>query len=370
MFQSKPKLPNLIDGKIYDAGSRIATSKEMRLANLSFHVSKITSRPEISRRNTVIFPIFSEFGSEILMPVYILPKLMQERYRGKKSIVLTWFGRKFLYSHLVDEVWELDEKHQPLREMCRAFHHNSINLKRCEKLLEHYGNVVSSNEYGYIAVGQLYKNIKEFKKSAVWLPEPSLEKINHIKQFIKPNSVGITARNRKCYGRNFKWDFYKSIIDLIKSMGYNPVWMGERQTTLKCEDSSILDFTQMEESNDLEYTFALTKQLKFTLQFFTASTRIASLSSVPQILFESDQQVLSSGQGQEMQRLLLTDRSNLLKLVVSHFWNMYDNPEIAVRHVAKAIDEINEGNYSILIGQVDNPDYIKFLIDTDTRFEK
>ena len=143
-----------------------------------------------------------------------------------------WYGREFLYRHLVDEYWELKEEFQHLREYCRAFHHSSKNLKRIEKQATDHGRVLGAGDIGNVMVyprvmscplefksgvkcpgrvsqfedcqrclkcgtkfpheGLMYDAIASNKR-ATWLPAPVMEKMETARGLLPPNAVGVTA---------------------------------------------------------------------------------------------------------------------------------------------------------------------------------
>jgi hypothetical protein len=358
-------------------------SKEPHISDIKFNVHKFTKRSKPKdKRNLVIFPCFSEFGTEILGVLYCIPKMMGEKYMGKYSIVMGWYGRAYLYKHLVDEFWEIKEEFQWLREYCRAFYHHSVNLRRLEDNVSQYGKVVSHYEFGNIAnyprlyecqkcrgevseVGSfqacskcniVYPGVGIFKdpinaiKEARWLPNPSVEKVKLVSKYLKPNSIGITARNRQTYGRNLPSIFYERLIYLIEDMGYNPIWIGEKQTIHSCPFSRITDFSTMPEANDLESTLALVSQLKYTIQFWTASTRLAGLVGTPYILFESPDQLFGGTitPGHEGYRLFLCTRGPR-KLVVSHFRDLSDDNNKGLLLSKQAIRGVEVGDYTEII---------------------
>jgi hypothetical protein len=81
----------------------------------------------------------------------------------------------------------------------------------------------------------------------------------------------------------------------------------------------------MPESRDLELVLAIISHLKFTVQFWTASTRLASAMKVPWLLFESPNQIV--GNGQEGIRIALTTDEDKKKLVLSNYFNVLENQE-------------------------------------------
>jgi hypothetical protein len=362
MFQTKIYPHTIVDGKIYNVGSRLPTPVEKMLGSMNFKIIKCNNRPKPGRRNCVIFSLMGEFGSNTIAGIACISFLMRDRYAGKYSTVLTWPGTSYLYKHLVDEIIEIFPEHGYLKEYTRAFHHNSKNLKRLEVLLDYHGTVIGANELGKIALTEIYPKIPDVKLDTVFPPTPSQDKMDSIRKYIKSNSVIVTGRNRACYGRNLSPEFYGNLIKSIKDKGYNVIWTGD-ETSLPCPPGDVIDFTKTPESKDIECTFALTSQVKATVQFFTASHRIAAMSGTPHIITESDQQVLSkTASGQEGYRMFLADKDNKRKIIISHFWNAYYAQDKCIELVLQALQEIEQNNFAPIIGQVENPDYIKFLL--------
>lgn len=376
---------------------KIKKITEPLIENINFNIHKFSNRPRPNdKRNIRIFPCFSEFGCEIIAAIYCLPKLLQNKYIGKYTIVLGWHGRSYLYKHLVDEFWEINEEHQWLREHSRAFHHVSKNLKKVEKKAKDIGIVVDgeiaqmavfptlticpairnkkrcNGEITLIKSGQLCKkcglifhspgifnDVVQTKKEAVWLPSPSANKLVIAKErYLKANSVGVVARNRKTYGRNLPPIFYERLIYLLEDLGYNPIWLGEPASTLECPIKRITDFRSSEDSKDLEMTLALVSQLKFTIQFWTASSRLSGIVGTPYIIFESPDQIF--GKGQEGFRINLSTKEER-KLVISHFKQCLENQTETLETVKKAIKEIEDNNYKDIIGQVGSSEFIEKL---------
>ena len=357
---------------------------EESIEEVGFKINKFNARVRPSKKDTVIFSCFSEFGTEILGSVYCIPILMN-RLRGKYSIVMGWKGRSFLYRHLVDEFWEIDEKHMWLRKYCRAFHHHSRNLSKIEERASQEGTLIGAAEMGNVAVfptlsicpacGKsirqtkaaqicrscnasfwvpgLFEDVNNSKKKAVW-PFVSDEKRLAMSKYLKPNSVGITARNRSCYGRNLPPIFYERLIYLLEDMGYNPVWLGEQTSIHPCPFDRIFDFSKMPESDDLECTLGLVSNLKFTIQFWTASTRLAGMVGTPYILFESPDQILggAGSPGHEGLRLNLCTRGQS-KIVLAHFNDIAENHETAYKFIKRSVREIEVENYSDIFDMVD-----------------
>lgn len=376
----------------FTAGDRKVEEPEKIIKNIEFKIHKFTSRVKPTDvRNIVIFPMFSEFGCETLSVVYCLPKMLRQYFAGKYSIVMGWHGREYFYKHLVDEFWEIPEDCMWLREYCRAFHHVSRNLKRTEKEAAKYGTVVDVGHIGNIAVfptldkcphdgcngapvfpfGEnqrcakcltvfpgvgLFNRMEEAKAEAVWLPKPREEKIERAKKYLPSNAVGITARHRKTWGRNLDPIFYERLVYLLEDMGYNPVWMGEKVTSLPCPFKRLVDYSSTEDANDLETSLALVSQMKFTIQFWTASSRLAALMGTPYILFESPDQIW--GVGQEGLRLNLITRGER-KLVICHYKNVYNDNTAALKLAETSIRDIENNNFEDIIGMVENREYVQ-----------
>jgi hypothetical protein len=378
----------LLPAITYNPGDKKEVDCEKHIKNISFNIHRFTNRqvPE-NTANVVVFPNFSEFGSELIQTCYTMPRMLNSTYQGKYSIAMGWYGRAYLYKHLVDEFWEIKEEYQYLREYCRSFHHESKNLKNIEKMASQYGRVVAPNDhaigilYPRLATcpvkeccGQMihadknqiclrchahmppvgiYNDIVRAKTSAVWPNEPDKAKVDYVKQkYLKPRSVGITARQRTCYGRNLPADFYEKLVKYLESIGYNPIWIGEKETTSRSPFPHIVDYCTTEDARDLETTLALVSQLEFTIQFWTASTRLAGLVGTPYIIFESPDQLY--GNGHEGYRLNLCTKKNNGKVVLAHYVNVASDHGAAIDLVGRAINEIAEGNFDDIIGMVES----------------
>ncbi len=378
----------------FTAGDRKPEDREPVAVNIGFKIHKFTRRNKpTDPRNVVIFPIFAEFGCETLGVVYCLPKMLSH-FPGKYTIVIGWSGREYFYRHLVDEYWEMSEEFMWLREYSRAFHNVSVNLRRLEKEASKLGKVVTAVHLGNVAVFPdmnecvhavcnkapvvktprgfqactncktvfpeigLFARLPQAKEEALWLPEPSVAKMERAKLYLPDNAVGVTARRRKTWGRNLDEAFYERLINMLRDRGYNPVWIGEKATTMPCPFRDIVDYSSSEDAKDLETTLALVKQLKFTVQFWTASTRLAGIMGTPYIIFESPEQIW--GAGQEGMRLNLLTRGHR-KMVICHYKKVCEEPERAISLVGDAVTGIEVGDYEDIIGLVENKDFIKSM---------
>lgn len=364
--------------------------KEEMLDEIKYNKYKFNNRPRPSDKRRVLFiTCFTEFGCESIALMYCIPKIIQ-RYAGCYVICVGWYGREYLYRHLVDEYWELEEDYQWLREYSIAFSHTSKNLDKLEESLKLQGSLYKSVYMGHLCLGNTCFNCKNFwgetghnlecpkchsknidhgilndvkkhKQFAVPIPAPKPKVFAQARKYLKPNSVGIFARNRMCYGRNLPSEFYELLIKQLENQGYNPIWLGEKQSVLPCPVQHIIDFSRLPESKDLELTLAIIGQLKFTIQFWTASTRFASMMGVPWILFESPEQIV--GIGQEGIRIALTTDDNRKKLVLSEYWNTVNDQSAALELVDQAIQEINQDNWNNIVGLVDDPSLVMSMLE-------
>ena len=142
------------------------------------------------------------------------------------------------------------------------------------------------------------------------------------------------------------------LIKLLEDLGYNPIWLGEKQSVLPCPVDHIVDFSRLPESRDLELTLAIISNLQFTVQFWTASTRLASMMGIPWILFESPDQI--AGHGQEGKRIALTTDYNKKKLVLAHYFSVVEDHDCGLEYVQRAIKEMNEDNWDDIIGPIED----------------
>lgn len=361
--------------------------EEQKLAQVEFNVYKLNHRPKPKKRDRIkIVSCFSEFGCETVGTLYCIPRLLK-RFPGQYIIAMGWYGREYLYRHLVDEFWEIHPEHMWLRDYTRAFHHTSKNLKKIEEAATAYGDVIPSSMLGKYAVANfcrtcgmfwhewrkqaeacphckstviirsIFTDIEEYKKTARRLPYPCQEKMDWAKSLLKPRTVGVFARGRKTYGRNLQPDFYVKLIQLLEEMGYNVIWLGEKQSTQSCPVPHVLDFSRMSESQDLERTLAIVCNLSFTIQFWTASSRLSGMMGTPFLLFESPEQICVSQSGlcgaQEGKRLELTSLGPK-KIVYAHFKTVYEDNQRALELVKRAIEEMRAGDWKDIIGMVED----------------
>lgn len=360
--------------------------KEKLLKSISFN--KIVFKKSNKINHIFVFAMV-EFGCELLIPHYLLPKICIEN-PDKKIIVIGWYGRDFLYRHLVDEFWEIKEEFMWLKNTARAMHHNSKNIRKLEIALSNYGYVIPSFKLGNILMqsecmdcgkkfgsrtkktlcirchGQnIYHSMfaDPLRHRNLWKP---LSDINQkakewAESVSKPNMVGIFARNRKAYGRNLPITFYQNLVKGLIKIGYMPIWLGEKCSVHDCPDGA-LDFSNIPEARDLENIIALVSRCKFTIQFWTASTRISFESKCPFILIESPDQLF--GAGQEGIRLDLLDVDNIpKKIILSNYKKVVENIETFNSIILRGITELNDKNYDEIIGLVDDHDFVKNLMN-------
>lgn len=365
-------------------GSKGDMEREEPFEEVGFRVHKFSARPRPSDAGSInLICCFSEFGCETVGAVYCIPRITRDRPSDYR-IVVGWAGREYLYRHLVDEFWEVDERHMWLREYARAFHHESKNLARVEEALKRHGRVVPSSYLGRVAISakcfdcrlfyptvyesgtydsqrcprcggsnvlpSIFGDVAHWKPRAVRLPRPSESKVDWVSKYVSGRPVGVFARARKCYGRNLQPEFYEGLVELFRGMGYEPVWLGERESTLACPVDDVVDFSRMNESRDLESTLAIVSRCEFTVQFWTASSRLAGLMGVPYLLFESPDQIW--GRGQEGIRRNLCDFGPR-KLSINHYLNVYDDNASGLAVVGDCVKQMERGDYSDHMGMVD-----------------
>jgi hypothetical protein len=280
-----------------------------------------------------------------------------------------------------------------LRDRTFAFHNKSKNLKQIEYAAATYGTVFPSAGLGTFAVtnlcktcgnswtewrmeskkcprckstvvvGSVFGNIADHKDAVVKIPRPSESMMEWARSIVGEKTVGIVARSRATYGRNLPPEFYVKLVNKLEAMGYHIIWLGEKQSTHPCPLPHIYDFSRDPLSQDLERTLAIICNCSFTIQFWTASSRLAGLMGTPFILFESPEQIYCSGElvpGQEGRRIELTTFGPK-KLVLSHYLNVSENHDGAIDLVERAAKELEAGNEDDIIGMVDDEDSVSQL---------
>jgi hypothetical protein len=373
--------------------------REPEVTQFDYRVHNLSGRTRPPARDIVIIPMFSEFGCETLSILYCLPYLLRTKFAGKFVVILGWAGREYFYRHLADEFWELGPDHQWLRDYARAFHHTSRNLKRFEKeVASKQGKLIDISEITNVAafpkvsvcpnpkcagaveqtidnqkckvcntiwpaVG-FFHNLESSRELVRWLPNPRPEAFERVKSFLPPRAVGVNARNRKTYGRNLSIDFYKRLVVNIENLGYSPVWLGEPQSTYPCPFKRLPDFSSSPLSLDLENTLALVSSMEFTVQFYTASSRLAAMVGTPYLLVESPDQLW--GVGQEGIRLNLLTKINKRKVIASQFLDARDRQDELLDLVDRGIEEIERGYYGDMIGLVGSDNTARMLMASNS----
>lgn len=359
---------------------------EKLFSSVGFKIHKFNNRRKDVE--VVIICCFSEFGCETIGSLYIIPKLIKQ-FVGKYVIVCGWLGRAFLYKHLVDEFWELDEKYMSLRDKTYAFHHSSKNLTAIEKALTQYGQVIKSADLGNFVIGNycrtcgnvwqdsierkdncdkcrstaivhsILTNVKNTKKQ-VCLPKINLELTKWAKEITGDNAVVVFARNRKTYGRNLSYEFYVNLCNYLIDKGYKVIWMGEKTASHQAPPNT-LDLIGL---NSLEKVLAIIKNARLTIQYFTASSRLAGMVGTPFILFENPECFYpvnyfhKQAGGQEGKRLELCTFGKR-KIVACDFHLLSLNESVGITLLDKAITELMSGNEEDIIGLVPDPTLVK-----------
>lgn len=309
---------------------------------------------------------FGEFGCEALLPSFVIPRL-NNNFPDYRKIVVGWSDREYFYRDLCDEYWEIDSQHMILKNNSYAFQNTSQELQSLSKRLRLIGSVIDGNKMGKICVsakclkcffefeidrGDIYcpkchsdkiessllQGCKYYKKYRSSLPSINKHFIDFANSYIPENTVALFARNRKTYDRNLSESHYDKIIELLTSYGFHVVLLGEKVSSHNLKNKKIINFIDHQFSNNLEAAFAIVNRCIFSLQFFTASTRIASILEKPFIIFESTDQIY--GRGQEGIRLsLMTKNYNNKKIVLANYKDVVENIEESIELLKQAIEE-------------------------------
>src|SRR3972149_10947044 len=365
---------------------------EESIGSVGLIVHKFNNRPKPDKDKVLIICCFSEFGCEVIGSMYCIPRILQS-LPGYYTIVVGWYGREYLYKYLVDEYWELKEEYQHLRDSVHAFGSSSKNLLKIEKEMSNYGKVIHTSYMGNMLVGNYCKNPKcryilqggawvekcpkcgeeenfthsmlsdhqSNKKFAVKPPYPSKEKLDWAREKMGKRAVGVFARGRKTYGRNLQPDFYVKLIEILEKRGYTPVWLGEKQSIQPCPVDHIYDFSAEEKARDLETTLAVICNCEFTVQFWTASTRLAGIVGVPWLLFETPDQIFAKQEGVRQAITTFGEK----KLCLCDFKKVYDHNKTALELFERCIKEMEEKNYNDVIGLVENEESLAGLMNND-----
>lgn len=347
--------------------------QEQKINNFNFKIYKFTKRSKT--KNVIVITNFCELGVETLACVYSIPQLLQI-FNGYYIILVGWCGREYFYRHLVDEFWELSPENYWLKDSCQAFSSNSKNLQKLEDKLQEYGIVFKSGYLGNFLITYvckkcfnssyqqfkicnqcgsnkisfpLFKDIN-YKKYLRNIPKPRDFYIEKVKKLIPDNAVAVFARNRKTYGRNLPKDFYKKLNNLLFSKGFTPVYLGENSASLNMDD--CIDFSNTNFVNDLEFTLSVLSCVKYSIQMWTASTRLSSIVETPFILVESFDQICL--RGQEGIRIALLNNFNKKKIILSNYLNFLNNIESGLKAIDKSIEEIKKDNWNYVMDLVED----------------
>lgn len=351
--------------------------KEKRIDNFLFNVYKFTKKNKLDK--VLIITNFCEMGVETLACGYSIPQLLQI-FNGYYVIVVGWTGREYFYRHLADEFWELKDSNYWLKDSCNAFHTKSKNIDLLENKLKDFGILIKSQYLGNFLITYVCKkcfrssyrffnlcscgsnnispplleNIsnKKFLRS---IPKPRDYYINEVKKLIPNNSVAIFARNRKTYGRNLSKNFYIKLNELLVYNNFTPVYLGENCSSLKMEN--CIDFSSTKMVKDLEFTLSVLSCVNFSVQLWTASTRLSSIVGTPFILVESADQIAL--RGQEGARIAASSDFNKKKIILSNYISFLNNVDKGLKSIEKAIDEIKIDNWNYIYDFIEDKNMIE-----------
>jgi len=363
--------------------------KEPSIDNIVF---KVHSYSKNKGKPYLFINCMVEFGCEFFLPHYLLQSIKQ-KHDDKYIVAFGWNGREFLYRGLVDEFWELTEEFMWLRETTRAFHNVSNNIKKVENTLKKSGLVIESHRLGNMVIEShcleckkifpdylakticprcysskisrsLFSDWKNTKKKYRSLNKPSCLHREWVDKNFPEKICAIFPRNRKTYGRNLPFEFYSDLVDRIHSIGYSPVWVGEKFGRMRCPTGAI-DFLGMNESYDLEYTLALIEKCAFTFQCWTASTRLSQAMNVPFVLVEDPEQIYKGHEGRRLE--LFTQDYQKKKFVFCHYRKVLENMNGFLNLCVDSIISLLNRDSSDVIGFVGDENYVKDMQDK-TRF--
>ncbi len=359
-------------------------SKELALDKLEFNRSIFTDK---TGKYLFVFALV-EFGCELFLPHYFLKKL-RTQYSESKMVVIAWAGRSFLYKNFADEVWEIKDNYMWLRETVRAFLHVSKNIKKLENHLRTYGDIFPSSKFGNMVLENKCNKCQAAFGSDKKILCPMCHEsdvrlsmfadLNNAKNNFNPisyedeniklwakrnmpqNAIAIFARNRKTYGRNLPKLFYINLIDRLIQHGYNPVWFGEKQSSMPCPNESIFDFSKLPEAKNLQYTLCCLETCAASFQAWTASTRLSQIANIPYVLVETPDQIY--GRGHEGKRLFLFSNDlSKQKIVLCNYNKTMENQSMFLTLCEKSIlQHIEDKDNSDILGLVDNEDQAKLL---------
>jgi hypothetical protein len=356
--------------------------KEKNIDNFCFKVYKFTKRNKTDK--VLIITNFCELGVETLACNYSIPQVLQV-FNSYYIILVGWPGREYFYRHLVDEFWELDSKHYWLKDSCNAFKCNSKNIKYLEDKLKSYGILFKSEYLGNFLITYVckkcfnsdYNNIKkcticgsknisfpllnniENKKFIRSIPKPRSSYVDKVKDIIPSNAIAIFARNRKTYNRNLSKNFYYKLNKMIFSKGFTPVYLGENACSLNMK--GCIDFSNTSMVNDLEFTLSVLSCVKYSIQLWTASTRLSAIVGTPFILVESLEQI--GLRGQEGTRIAISSDFDKKKIIISNYLNFLNNIDKGLKSIEKAIDEAEINNWNYIFDLVEDKNLVQSTLN-------
>lgn len=341
------------------------SDRKLLFQELSFDKHVYNEDEDLKQK--IFYLSFGEFGCETILPTFLIPRI-NSNFPEHRKIVVGWAGREYLYRHLCDEYWELDSKYMLLKDHSYAFENVSKEFNSLFRRLSPIGNIIDGTKIGKMCVtakcqkcnfnfavdrGDVYcpscydsqisksllQGVKSYKNYIQPLSSIKKELVEFAEKYIPENTVALFARNRKTYGRNLPTEHYDKIIDMLLSKGYNVVLLGENVSSHNLKNDKIINFMNHELAGNLEAAFAIVDRCVFSLQFYTASTRISSILGKPFILFESVDQIY--GRGQEGLRLsLMTKNYNNKKLVLANYVDVLENCDESVELAEKAIHQL------------------------------
>ncbi len=341
------------------------SNRKIEFNELCFNKHVFTEENEFKKK--MFFLSFGEFGCETLLPTFLIPRIINN-FPEYRKVVVGWSNREYFYRELCDEYWELDPQYMILKNNSYAFENTSVELASLYKRLSPLGIVIDGTKIGKLCVKakckkcsfefeadrgdiycmkcysediekSLFQGSRIYRKYAVPLPRIKKEFVDFASNYIPDNTVALFARNRKTYGRNLSVEHYEKTIDRLISLGYNVVLLGESVSSYNLKNNKIINFMDHEFAGNLEAAFAIVNCCVFSLQFFTASSRISSILDKPFILFESVDQIY--GRGQEGIRLsLMTKNYNNKKLVLANYADVAENTDESIDLMEQAVREL------------------------------
>ena len=324
-------------------------------------------KEETDLQNKIFYLSFGEFGCETMIPTFLIPRI-NNNFPKYRKIVVGWHNREYFYRHVCDEYWELDSQHMSLKDHSYAFENNSPEIMKLSKRLSNLGVIIDGAKMGKICVtakckkcnfefaidrGDIYctkcysdqitksllQGVKDYKSYSYQLPLIRKEFVDFASNYIPENTVALFARNRRTYKRNLTPEHYEKLINMLINLGYNIVLLGENVSSYNLNNDKIINFMNHELAGNLEAAFAIVDRCLFSMQFFTASTRISSMLNKPFVLFESLDQIY--GRGQEGSRLsLMTKNYNNKKLVLANFIDVLENCDESIELAKRAVQEL------------------------------